>query len=289
MSIVPLVVGFAALNAANDAKNLYDDVDRMVGVTNQNLTFPTDLLSTNEERQAYCAMQFVRYRRRSINERGSFQVQSGLRLPLPSNLRETQSVSYSNKNLGPMMGAAADEISNVGQALGSNMTTQTLGSMFGSLSNIATGAAAEAYQRATSGTVGNAISAVTGLAVNPYQTVLFESPTFKKHSFSWKFIPRDENESNIIRDIIKLMKYHSSPGVLASNAVFFSYPEMLLIQFYPKQEFLYSFKPCVIDSITVNYAPNGPSLYKRTGAPTAVEITLNLTEIEMWTKLDYTY
>jgi hypothetical protein len=256
--------------------------------TNQNITFPDDLISANEERNAYCALRFSRYVRRSIKSPPVLDVASGINLPLPANLRESQSVEYSTESLGPMIGAAAD-------ATASAISTGGAGGIGGIASsiasNIAIGGAAEAYQRLVpripmfGNQIAGAISSLSGITVNPFQTILFKAPNFKKHSFSWKFIPRTPQESEKIRVIVELFKYHSSPGI--TTGVFFSYPEILEIALYPRNEYLYKFKPCVVDNVTVNYAPNGPSIYRSTGAPTAVEVTLSIQELEYWTKNDY--
>ena len=78
----------------------------------------------------------------------------------------------------------------------------------------------------------------------------------------------------------------SGPG---TGGVFFSYPEILQIKLFPKDDYLYRFKPCVVDNVSVNYAPNNPSFYRETGAPTAVQFSVSLQEIEIWTKNDYEY
>jgi hypothetical protein len=66
----------------------------------------------------------------------------------------------------------------------------------------------------------------------------------------------------------------------------------LEINFRPSDEFLYRFKPCVVESINVNFTPgSSPSFFRGTStrapAPTAVNIELRVQEIEIWTKADY--
>jgi hypothetical protein len=292
---VPLAAALGAGAVAgfltgSDLYNLYRNTTGAAQATNQDITFPRDLVSANEERNAYCRLRFSRYVRRSIREQPRLQVESGMRLPLPTNgLRESQSVSYDTENLGPMIGAAADAATSAFN----NSGNQNFFSIVDALRNTTVGAAAQAYSAANLGGFGNqvrsAISSVTGTSVNPFQTVTFKAPSFKKHSFTWKLVPRNAQESEDIRRIIELFKYHSSPGISTGPGVFFSYPEILEIQLFPREEYLYSFKPCVVENVTINYTPNGPSIYRGTGAPTAVEISIGLQEIEYWTKNDYSY
>jgi hypothetical protein len=81
-----------------------------------------------------------------------------------------------------------------------------------------------------------------------------------------------------------------SPGVSEGVGLFFSFPSMVTVSLFPSSEFLYRFKPCVIDNITVNYSPGStPSFYRGTdAAPTAVTITISLKEIEYFTNKDFT-
>jgi hypothetical protein len=128
-----------------------------------------------------------------------------------------------------------------------------------------------------------------GLAQNPFLTVLFKSPNFKKHQFSWKLAPNNAQESNTIRDIVNTFKSNMLPA-MAPNAggTLLTYPNIAIISLYPDESFLYKFKPCVIESMDVNYAIGGqPSFFKGTNAPTIVQISINLLEIEYWLKEDY--
>jgi hypothetical protein len=52
--------------------------------------------------------------------------------------------------------------------------------------------------------------------------------------------------------------------------------------------YMFNFKPCFITGISTNYAPQGvPSFFKGTRAPTEVEITIQLSETEIFTRRDF--
>lgn len=281
--------GIAALLSTGDAISLYTERDALV-VQNQDVIFPEDL------KYAYIHMRFSKYKRRSIREQPFFEPQNSIRLPLPAELNDSFSVSYDKKDLGPMVGAAADAIA--GQSFNS------VGDFFTALAqsafSIPAGAGAAAIQTAADGnapgltqggrdivaTTVQGLQSLTGLTPNPFQTVLFKSPDFKTHKFSWTLIPKSDKESNAIEFILRLFKYHMLPGISGAT-VFFSFPQILEIKLFPQDKYLYKFKPCVVESISVDYAPNGPSFYRSTGAPAAVKFTIGLQEIEIWTKVDY--
>lgn len=259
--------------------SLYRQRDEFASVSNQNIQFPTDLSD------AYIQMRFEKYERRSINQQPFLFPGDTIRLPIPGKLVDSTDLDYSSETLGPAYGAAAEGLT----AVGSN----PLGGLGATIGGVVGGVLTNLVQNATTDQQRSALSTVTGLAVNQFQTMTFKSPTFKNHSFSWKLVPKNKDESNLIENIIRLFKYHSLPALSDTAAggvgLFFGYPEMLRIKLFTgnKDQYLYKFKPCVVRNVSVNYAPNGPSFYRDTRAPTAVELSVNLTEIELWTKADY--
>lgn len=260
------VLGGAALLANVPIKDRYADQFQEV------LTFPKDI-----NKQHFMSFRFVKYVKRNINDRKTIQDKRFITLPIPNNLVDSFSVSYDNTQLGPMLGG-------FGEAL-------TGGSASGAFNALTDGAAAGAITALSNYVSPNllpAASALSGVAINPFLTVVFKNPQFKTHNFTWKLIPRNKEESDEIRKIIAAIKYHMTPGLLTQSGVFFTYPEMVIIKLHPNDDYTYKFKPCVLKTFDVNYAPVGaPSFYWYNGAPTAVEIKMSLQEIEYFTKLDY--
>jgi hypothetical protein len=218
------------------------------------LMFPGDLIDPSANRNSYISIKFQKYERRSI--------------------------------FSPAVGAGIEQGLRSGQGAGG---------AFGGIAAGAMNAANITLQKATTG-VASALTGASagemlqlgGLAQNPFLTVLFKQPEFKKHTFSWKLAPNNAQESNTIKDIINAFKSNMLPA-MAPNAggTLLTYPNMAMINLYPDESFLYKFKPCVIESLNVNYAVGGqPSFFKGTNAPTLVQIDINLLEIEYWLKED---
>lgn len=131
-----------------------------------------------------------------------------------------------------------------------------------------------------------AASAFTGVRVNPFMYLYFDRPTFKQFSFTWTLPARNEEESNTIKDIVLRLKKGSSPSL---NGPIMLYPDILDIRFYPDDIFgMLRLKPCLIEAVSVDYTPSGPSFFE-SGAPTLVNITLSLKEIQLWEKDDRYY
>lgn len=290
----------AATFAAQDAYNLYNRRFTEAGLFQSSIRFPSDLNRNAET--PFMSLQFSAYRRRSINEQPFYQQIEKIALPIPENLVESYTLGYGKENLGSVIGSLSDITAGVLQSgvpttrAGVATAAGTAASGLGvGLAGIAGQIAAAAATRATGGIIGQetfnrisqAAQTLSGITTNPFQVVLFKAPEFRSHQFSWKLVPRSVEESETIRTLIETFRFHSHPGISSTSGVFFSYPEILEIKFSPRDQYLYKFKPCVVESVSANFAPNSPSFYRSTGAPTAVNFTIKLQEIEIWTKADY--
>jgi hypothetical protein len=274
--------------ALSDAVNLYSARRGMASQFQNQLQFPNDLTTTTP---FYISFGFQEYVKRSIQNSPFLRSTGSIRLPIPDALKDTTSVTYTPTSLGggaagQAAGAALESLSNQPRPTGL-ITAVTSGVRVAA--DAAKGAGAGALNSLTDGALGNAARAYSGVTLNPYQTILFERPEFKSHSFTWKLVPKDGNESGTIRDIVRAFQFHMLPGVSDGIGLFFSFPSMVTVSLFPSTEFLYRFKPCVISNVTVNYSPGPtPSFYRGTNAPTAVTITVDLKEIEYFTNKDFT-
>jgi len=285
-------VGVGGTLSLSSARDLYSSRSSMAAQFQQQETFPSDLIQNEANRNFYMSFKFQAYEKRAINNSPFLRSMGTIRIPIPDNIRDNMSVSYSSTSFagpaGMAVGGALESL--VGSRAGSENSGLTdFTERLTSAASASVTAAATGLVNQLSGQAGQAASAYFGIAVNPYQTVLFEKPEFKTHNFSWKFMPRDAAESGSIRNIIRTFQYHMSPGVSDTIGLFFSYPSMVTISLFPSSEFLYRFKPCVIKSVNVNYAAAGaPSFFKSTQAPTAITMSIELQEIEYWTNNDFT-
>ena len=272
--------------AINSAVDLYRTRQNMADQFQDQLVFPSDLIqprAAGEGRNFFMSFSFMKYEKRSIQNSTFLRSEGSVRLPIPDGIRDNLSVSYNTASLTPAVGAGLESFQGA-EGIGA-IPSAAIGGLAGAAVGLVQ-SAADSSPDARSAI--QAAQAYYGLAVNPYQTILFEKPEFKTHNFSWKIMPKNEDESNIARNIYRTFQFHASPGVAGGAGLFFSYPSRVIINLYPSSEFLYRFKPCVIKSVNVNYAAgSNPSFFKRTNAPTAMTLSVQLQEIEYWTNRDY--
>jgi hypothetical protein len=254
------------------------------------ITFPEDLIAPESNRNYYMSFRFSKYRRRSIFERTAFtSTGASLILPIPNNLTDTQGVSWADDSASPAVGAGIE-----GALKG---FSDGGGGLMGALTGVAR-AGVEATEGAALSKARNVAESVNvpidqvlqmaGVAINPFLTLLFKSPAFKTHTFSWKLSPNNAQESEKLKNIISMFRRHMLPALAPSTGgTLLTYPDIVEINLFPNENFLYKFKPCVVESMSINFAPNaGPSFFKNSNAPTEIQLSVNLKEIEYWLQDD---
>lgn len=218
-------------------------------------------------------------------------------LPLPSNLSTDYNPEYSKKDLGA---AAGSIIKPFDRAMYGNQEMGGGAATGAAMAGIALGIAGQnakvqAGMKAAGGedVAAAVLKTAGGVALNPNKILLFTGVDFRDHSFSWKLSPKNRQESNTIRDIIRMMRFYTHPEFVGGG-LFFKYPEYFEIKFnHP--EYLFDLRPSVCTDIKVNYHSQGYAGYVRDSngggipAPVEIELTLSFRETEIITKnsLDY--
>ena len=127
-----------------------------------------------------------------------------------------------------------------------------------------------------------------GLAMNPRNEQFYSTPEMRNFTFEFDFWPRDAEESKDVKDIIRIFKYNSAPG-LNFNGSIFTIPNYFQIQYMrqgEENENLHTFASLYCTGVDVDYAPDGqPSFYKD-GNPVHTKMTVSFVEDHILTKGD---
>lgn len=213
-------------------------------------------------------------------------------LPLPvGGIVENLGINYQQQDIGAvsqLMEAGAQGAQMVvDNVTGNPAPGQNVQSIINQAETV-TGAAALALRKLANEVVpgaGALIDIKTGSVVNPYSLSLFQSVTPRAHQLVFRLVPRNQADSAMIRKIVQQFQYHSLPS--RKGKFFLTMPDELEISFFGTDK-LFKFAPCVINNVGVNYAPFGtPSFFGADNAPTGIELTLNLQEIEALTRESY--
>jgi hypothetical protein len=145
-------------------------------------------------------------------------------------------------------------------------------------------------------------TAFTGVVINPMLEMIYSSPRFREFRFDFIFYPRSEVEAHEVQRIINRFQYHQAPEIINAGSGFFLVPPSEFdIMFYYNGSInpnIPKISTCVLESIDVDYAPNGQfSAYEvqgqtiasmgKTGMPVGIRMSLQFKETEIMTKKNF--
>ena len=242
-------------------------------------------------------------------------------LQMPSNIQDGNAVDYGESKMNTLMGAAAGAIGSVinktGEAVSEGLSNnpegakQSMAELSGDLkktlgadSSLMDAAAQFTTAKATSaalGALGANVSAAdllarqTGQIFNPNMELLFNGPTLRSFSFSFKMTPRSPSEAQECKNIIRSFKSNMAPktkntGSVGGSGVFLKTPNVFELR-YKKgngdHPFLHKFKQCFLTNVSVNYTGEGVYTTYDDATPVSMQIDLSFKELEPIYDVDY--
>ena len=221
-------------------------------------------------------------------------------LYLPPNIKQSVNVGYkkSETGLAGVLGADLIGASNVDDLLSRLGTQGTFNTIRDALvDTLGVKFAAGVADLVTGGDLEGVVRKGTQRALNPALEAIFQSVDLRTFSFNFRFTPRNEKELRNADAIIKLFKFHMLPERVQGQKIgrHLIFPSEFEIQymFQGTENKWYPFvKPCVLESLSVDYGPGGESQHFRpvataggdAPAPTEMNLSLNFTETEIITK-----
>lgn len=133
-------------------------------------------------------------------------------------------------------------------------------------------------------TANDVLASSQGRILNPNTEVLYQGPQLRSFGLTFKLTARNEKESDIIYDICRTFKRAALPSGQDDARNLISLPHIVEVSFMHKNDkskWVSQFKKCAIGSVDVNYTPDGTWSTFRTGAPTAVVLTLQFQELKL--------
>lgn len=123
-----------------------------------------------------------------------------------------------------------------------------------------------------------------GLAINPQQQLMFDGIDFRTFQMSFTFTPFSKDEADTVKNIVRLFKTHAAPRIVSGAAgMLFIPPSTFNLKFMfngKENKNVAKVAECVIETIDVNYAPNGWSAHTD-GSPIQTTMSISFKEIEL--------
>ena len=134
-----------------------------------------------------------------------------------------------------------------------------------------------------------------GYAINPQVQMLYRGIELRSFQLSFIFTPKSADETEQVDKIISMFKYYSSPALQAgaqtqTDSMFLIPPALFNVNFMinnGENRYLPKYGDCILDSLEVNYAPNGWSSFE-SGAPVQTTLSLNFRETQIIDKTKLT-
>lgn len=214
-------------------------------------------------------------------------------LYMPVSFQVNDGFDYATASLG-LLGMGAMAAANRGEAIAGSVMESlkegvaSVASLFGTgaLSRVA---AVRASQN-LGDTARSAISITARASMNPNLRTQFNGVSVREFNFSFKFIPRSREESEMVKDIVKFFRFHAYPYELEEN-IAFEYPNMFRIKLLSKGEderfknIGTPIKLCYLKTVSTVYNPTSSVLHPD-GSPTEVDLNLTFTEYKALSRND---
>ena len=257
--------------------------------------------------------------RRSVINDGSILLQ------VPSNVHDGNAVNFGDSSMNTLIGAAAGVVGNVmgagGQAVadvveGKRTLSQGLGDFgkdvkddakkrLGDAQGLSSAAQKFMNAQLTSsalGVFGGNVSAQqllarqSGQIFNPNLELLFDAPTLRSFTFSFKMTPRSPQEAKQCKLIIRSFKQNMAPktnledGQLGGTGIFLKTPNIFELTYKRGSRdhpFLHKFKQCFLTNFSVNYTAEGTHTTYGDSTPVSMTMDMTFKEIEPIYDTDY--
>ena len=134
-----------------------------------------------------------------------------------------------------------------------------------------------------------------GVVPNSNMELLFNAPTLREFQYSWQMSPRDEDEAEQVKKIIRFFKQGMAAKTLANTAgdrtLFLGTPNVFQLEFKTQNgkliEGVNKLKTCAVTGTSVNYAPGGSWAAYEDGQPVSTVLTIRVQELEPIYASDY--
>ena len=236
-------------------------------------------------------------------------------LPMPETVVDGNTVSYADSNMNALtaigLGVGEDFMTTIGEMVGKGATLESIGKKAIDIG----GAAVRDLSASVGGIegVGDIVTKLlttqlvgqlggnvslqqilareSGTIFNPNKELLFNGVNLRNFNFQYKFIPRNQKESEQVMNIIRTLKQNMAPKVAgAMGTGFLNTPAVFELRYrkgHSDHPFLHKFKQCFLENITVNYTGDGFYTTYWDGNPVSLTMNLTFREIEPIYDIDY--
>ena len=139
--------------------------------------------------------------------------------------------------------------------------------------------------------IATGIEASLGAIYNPVLAATFKGVPLRGHSFNWKLIPRNAQESANLNGIVRKIRHSMHPdltGLRENGGFILEYPNIVTpVLLMPDNDQNIFYKPGLITNFKVTHGKDQKAFFGQTGNPVVYDIQLDYTELDIITKEDF--
>jgi len=231
---------------------------------------------------------------------------STIQLPIPANIGDTNQVNWGDDTLNPLAALGAEKAGEIlksgdfgrgaidaAKSMGSTgMDVLTKGGGQGLVVNQFISALVNSV---ANGSVDPKalLSRAEGNVLNPNLELLFGGVNLRSFTFDFDFAPRNLEESNVVKQIIRIFKQSMAPKTGSNTdgaGLFIQAPNVFLLKYKTGSRdhpYLNKFKPCALTSMAMNYTGSGSYATYADKTPVHMKLNLSFTELNPIYNEDY--
>ena len=215
-------------------------------------------------------------------------------LPIPSGISDTNACVWGENSINAVeAAAAAAAFQGITKGIGEGVKEagESLNKVLAD-SGTKGGLAALFTASAVGGPGAAILSRTQGSVINPNMELLFNGPTLRPFSFTFKMSARNKGEAKQIIGILNFFKRGMSPIKTESN-LFLKSPNTFKIQYLHlgkngvDHPYIGRIKECALQSVVVSYAPEGQYATYTDGVMVSYEMQMQFQELEPIFNNDY--
>ena len=134
------------------------------------------------------------------------------------------------------------------------------------------------------------VSRATGQVFNPNLELLFNGVNLRVFPFTFEFFPRNKEEADEVKLILRRLKYSMLPEKGGAAGIFIKAPYIFQLEYMKgriRHPFLNRFKPMALTNMSVNYTGSNTYSTFYDGSPTHIKVQLLFKELNPIYKEDY--
>lgn len=262
--------------------------------------YPTDLGTNGQD---FIQFSIKRYKPRNFNltrsigiieERQQLDTVGTIALPIQPSISDSNNVDWNGIGLNPLEMELASGSLNIMSGQGQQYVNDLISRLETTIKDKNTIKAIKLYfAQKAAGTQG-LLSRLGGGIVNPNLELLFQGPTLRPFTFTFRLSPREENEAREVRSIIRAFK-EAMVVKTASQSFFLATPNIFDIKYVLRGQqntdhpSLNKIKTCALKTCNVDYTPDGSymTFNDSNATMTSYNLTLQFQELEPVTNQDY--